>query len=421
MAGSAKKGLQMATVAISGLPAASAAAASDIIPIVQGGITKKLTNTLLFTSPTIVTPTITNPAVSTGTFTSPTINTGTLTNPTVSTGTFTSPTMITPVLGAATATSLAVSGLATVGTTFGVTGATTLASTLAVTGVSTLTGGAVVQGMTVGKGLAAVATNTAVGFEVLKANTIGDHNVGVGYSCLQANLIGVDNTAIGYQALFTNNGTKNTATGYQALRTNGTGNSNTAYGNLALYGNSTGDKNTACGGGALESNVGGSYNVGIGQAALFNNGSGSGNTGVNPFNSAGTYAPVFDPVAQNDRFCMGSTGVTNAYIQVAWTVVSDARDKTDFAPVPHGLDFVSNLKPIAYRYKINRESIESHGPVRYGFKAQEVLALEGDTPVVVDAEDSEKLKFNDQSLIAVLVNAIQELNLKFETYKLTHP
>ena len=387
----------MATVAISGLPAASAAAASDIIPIVQGGITKKLTNTSLFTSPTIATPTITNPSVSTGTFTSPTINTGTLTNPTVSTGTFTSPTMVTPILGAATATSIAVSG------------------------VSTLTGGAVVQDMTVGKGLAAVATNTAVGFEVLKANTTGDHNVGVGYSCLQANLVGADNTAIGYGALFTNNGTKNTATGYLALRTNGAGNGNTAYGNLALYGNSTGDKNTACGGGALESNVGGSYNVGIGQAALFNNGSGSGNTGINPFNSAGTYAPVFDPIAQNDRFCMGSTGVTNAYIQVAWTVVSDARDKTDFAPVPHGLDFVSNLKPIAYRYKINRESTESHGPVRYGFKAQEVLALEGDTPVVVDAEDFEKLKFNDQSLIAVLVNAIQELNLKFETYKLAHP
>jgi hypothetical protein len=102
-------------------------------------------------------------------------------------------------------------------------------------------------------------------------------------------------------------------------------------------------------------------------------------------------------------------------------VVSDARDKTDFKPVPHGLDFVLNLKTVAYRYKMTRDDTEGHGPVRYGFKAQDVLALEGDTPVIVDAEDADKLRFNDQSLIAVLVNALQELNSKFDAYVLSHP
>jgi hypothetical protein len=114
---------------------------------------------------------------------------------------------------------------------------------------------------------------------------------------------------------------------------------------------------------------------------------------------------------------MGSTAVTNAYIQVAWTVVSDARDKTDFAEVPHGLDFVNKLNPIAYRYKETRDAIEGHGPVRYGFKAQEVLALEGDKPVIVDAEDSEKLRFNDQSMIAVLVKSVQELSAEVNSLK----
>ena len=118
---------------------------------------------------------------------------------------------------------------------------------------------------------------------------------------------------------------------------------------------------------------------------------------------------------------MGSTGVTNAYIKVAWTVVSDARDKTDFAPVPHGLDFVSQLKPTTYRYKMNREDTEGHGPLRYGFKAQDVLELEGADSVIVDSEDEDKLRFNDQSMIAVLVNALQELNDKFDTYVKTHP
>jgi hypothetical protein len=146
--------------------------------------------------------------------------------------------------------------------------------------------------------------------------------------------------------------------------------------------------------------------------------SGSGNTSINPLNSSGSYAPVFDPTTENNRFCMGSTAVTNAYIQVAWTVVSDARDKTNFAEVPHGLDFVLKLEPTAYRYKVNRDSDEAHGPVRYGFKAQDVLELEGNNPVIVDAEDLEKLRFNDQSMIAVLVNAIKDLNAKVEAQAL---
>jgi hypothetical protein len=118
---------------------------------------------------------------------------------------------------------------------------------------------------------------------------------------------------------------------------------------------------------------------------------------------------------------MGSTAVTNAYIKVAWTVVSDARDKTDFGVVPHGLDFVSKLQPTAYRYKESRESTVGSGPVRYGFKAQDVLALEGNNPVIVDNEDEKKLRFNDQSLLAVIVNAIKELKAEFDEYKATHP
>jgi hypothetical protein len=112
---------------------------------------------------------------------------------------------------------------------------------------------------------------------------------------------------------------------------------------------------------------------------------------------------------------MGSTGVTNAYVQVAWTVVSDARDKTNFAPVPHGLDFVNQLNPTSYQFKVSREDDTPTGIVRYGFKAQDILALEGDNPVIIDSEDLEKLRFNSDSLIPVLVNAIKELTARLET------
>ena len=52
----------MATIAISALPVATAAATTDVLPIVQGGTTKQITNALLFTDATLVTPALGTPA-----------------------------------------------------------------------------------------------------------------------------------------------------------------------------------------------------------------------------------------------------------------------------------------------------------------------------------------------------------------------
>ena len=98
----------MSTVAISQLPAASTATAADEIPIVQGGITKKLTNALLFSTSSLASATgLPIVAGTTGTLTVARGGTGT----TTSTGTgdvvlSTSPTLVTPTLGVATATSV---------------------------------------------------------------------------------------------------------------------------------------------------------------------------------------------------------------------------------------------------------------------------------------------------------------------------
>jgi len=263
-------------------------------------------------------------------------------------------------------------------------------------------------------------SNTAVGSTALRQNTAGYDNTAFGNAAGNANTTGFSNTAIGRSALQTNSsGVQNTAVGRSSL-INNTGDDNTAIGVSSLSSNTTGSYNTATGKDALRSNTTGSYNTAIGYNALYSNTTGSGNTAISPA-FGGLYSPVFNPTTESNRFCMGSTSVTNAYIQVAWTVVSDARDKTDFAPVPHGLDFVSKLKPTAYRYKMTRESEDGHGPLRYGFKAQDVLELEGSNSVIVDAEDLEKLRFNDQSMIAVLVKAIQELKQQFDDYKASHP
>ena len=213
----------------------------------------------------------------------------------------------------------------------------------------------------------------------------------------------------------------NTANGFNALNSNTTGNYSTANGFNALTSNTTGYCNTANGFNALNSNTTGTYNTANGVSALNSNTTGSGNTAIAPLNSAGTYAPVFDPTTQNDRVAIGSTGVTNAYIQVAWTVVSDERDKTNFASVPLGLDFVTKLKPTAYQFKMSRTDPTPNGPVRYGFKAQDILGLEGVAPVIIDAEDPDKLRYNESAMIAVLTQALQELNAKFDAYVSTHP
>ena len=52
----------MATIAISALPVATAAAITDVLPIVQGGTTKQVTNALLFTNATMVSPALGTPA-----------------------------------------------------------------------------------------------------------------------------------------------------------------------------------------------------------------------------------------------------------------------------------------------------------------------------------------------------------------------
>jgi len=146
----------MPNVAITALPVATAAATTDVLPIVQGGITKQVTNALLFTNPTLVAPALGTPA--SGTLTNctglPIANTtGTLAIAKGGTGitsfgtgvdtflgtpssanlraaltdetgtgvavfatspTITTPTLVTPVLGVATGTSLSTTGNQTI-------------------------------------------------------------------------------------------------------------------------------------------------------------------------------------------------------------------------------------------------------------------------------------------------------------------
>jgi hypothetical protein len=136
---STQETIKMATIAITALPAATAAATTDVLPIVQSGTTKQVTNALLFTNSTLVAPALGTPAsgvltnctglpVATGvsglgssvaTFLATPSSANLRTALTDETGTgsavfATTPTLVTPVIGAATGTSLSLSGFSAV-------------------------------------------------------------------------------------------------------------------------------------------------------------------------------------------------------------------------------------------------------------------------------------------------------------------
>ena len=69
---------------------------------------------------------------------------------------------------------------------------------------------------------------------------------------------------------------------------------------------------------------------------------------------------------------------------------------------------------VPFFYKKSRERNYPTGRKRYGFKAQDILPLEQGDAVIISDDEPENLKYNESSLIPVLVNAIKELTAKVE-------
>jgi hypothetical protein len=305
--------------------------------------------------------------------------------------------------------------------------------------------------------------NTVMGTAAMRFSTTGSNNVAVGYRAMLLNTTASNNTAVGYQAAYSNTtGASQVAVGKQALYSNTTGTLNHALGEGALYNNTTGSNNTGVGYQALVNNTTSSNNVAIGHQAMLNFNGGTGNhvaigsfagdsmttgngntvvgyaagndittgSGNHCFgNSAGTTTPfgVFQITTQSDRVVIGNGNTTNAYIQVAWTVVSDARDKTDVTDTGYGLEFVKGLRPVEYKWDkrgwyddLTPDGTKKDSKSQIGFLAQDVIALEKQHGAVAgnlligDDEQDESYKVTETKLIPVLVKAIQEQQATIE-------
>jgi hypothetical protein len=237
--------------------------------------------------------------------------------------------------------------------------------------------------------------NTALGTGALGAVTTQQQNTAIGYAAMNSSTAS-ESIGVGYAALNANSGTYNIGIGWAAGSSSGSGSDN------ILIGHATG------------TSVSGSNNIAIG-AYAGNNGS--------PFNIG----------SNSNRIVLGDSSITNAYIQVSWTVTSDARDKTDVAPLPSSLDFVEALNPVTFKwdkrskYWVKDEDgnvIEEPTPDGThkedrpfaGFLAQEVQQVIDDLgyidDVIVDNEEEDLIKIKETALIPVLVKAVQELSAK---------
>jgi hypothetical protein len=249
------------------------------------------------------------------------------------------------------------------------------------------------------------------------ANNTGNFNTAVGYQTLYNNTTGNFNTANGMLALSSNTtGNHNTAIGDSAMLTNTTGNYSTATGAWALLNNNM-DGNTADGSWALLNNTSGFGNTGIGDQSLYGNTTGSDNTAIGYWagngittgsdNTALGYNAQVPVATASNQVRVGDASVTYAGVQVAWTITSDRRWKSDISESNLGLDFIKRLRPVSY-YRNNDKSKK----LEYGFIAQELeetLNTSGAGNNGIISKDDKGMygvRYND--LMAPMVKAIQE-------------
>jgi len=237
---------------------------------------------------------------------------------------------------------------------------------------------------------------------------------------------------MGREALFSNTtGATNTAVGREALYANTTGTSDVAYGYRALYNNTTGTANVAVGSFAGDVLTTGSDNTLLGHGADPSAATASGQIVIGR-SVTGT---------ADNRITVGIT--TNIAeldldgVDTSWAASSDERLKKDITDYAAGLAFISELRPVTYKWRAKCDVPEemslhddSDDPVHgkegvtyHGFVAQEVKQALDAHPEVADGQHFWKLRDDGvqtvapADLVPILVNAVKELKAELDAAK----
>ena len=225
------------------------------------------------------------------------------------------------------------------------------------------------------------------------------------------------NLSIGQNALAVSNGIENNAFGYAALESLTTGFGNSAFGLNSLRALTIGNANSALGINTFRLLTTGDFNTAIGRRSLENLTTGSNNTGI------GHQATAPNATGSN-QVRIGNTQVTYAGVQVAWTITSDKRWKSNIAKSNLGLDFIKQLQPVSYTRRDVQVSDKgtkilettSNPTVEYGFIAQELEATLNQFGAknngIISKDDAGMIGVRYNDLLAPMVKAIQELDTK---------
>jgi len=282
-----------------------------------------------------------------------------------------------------------------------------------------------------------------VGGDALGACTTASNNTAVGRNALAANTTGTQNVSVGTAALDANTtASYNTAVGYNALGTNTTGDDNVAIGTQALTACTTSDANVAIGASAQPQSTTSEKCVSIGYLAGYQITTGDNNICIGT-DAGRTGSPGGAVQTASNQLCLGDENITHSFVQVDWTISSDQRDKTDFADLDIGLDFVKALEPGTYKWDKRSKYIGKDDPsadldtvthdgthkedwLDVGFKAQAVEALEkaagytlSDKTKLVTSltENGKQYGLQYSKFVPILVKAVQELSTEVEALK----
>jgi hypothetical protein len=253
--------------------------------------------------------------------------------------------------------------------------------------------------------------------------TTGGENTCGGQNSLAQITTQSHNTGWGSGVLVYTTGSGNTALGSQVM------------GTATVNGQVTGDNNTGVGKWAFRYMQSGASNTAVGYQA--GNGITTGDNNLLLGKDAGiTGSPGGNISTGDNEVCIGDEAITEAHIQVDWTIASDKRDKTDVSPMDLGLEFINQLEPVTYRWdkRIKYSDDQSAIPdgthkeeqLEGGFLAQDVESLEEQygykqsdkTNLTFSlSEDEQMYGIKYGKFVPMLVKAVQELSAEVEELK----
>ena len=227
------------------------------------------------------------------------------------------------------------------------------------------------------------------------------------------------------------NATGNTGVGFQAMKTLSTGTHNTAVGHNAAYSITTGLTNAAVGVNALNAITTGDNNTAIGADAGQSVTTGDNNTFLG-HDSGRSASPSGNVTTGSNIICLGDNSVSDLYCADTSISSSDARDKTDVEDFKYGLSWITELRPVTYRWdrrtwygddenvKGTPDGSKKRNKLHIGFIAQEAIEVEKkhgyadkkENFLIANQDEDEKdpsYGYKYERLVPVLVNAIKEL------------